>query len=149
MLKNELDEKVRKYKLEKYGTPEERAEREKKHRAEVKEVANYEAKLVWEKMRKKFIANCKDDQPITFSMGIGDNVCVGTVFYRRYSWQQYRKLFLFRKVKYIGETMDAIIEIAKQDGIGVTGGIWKSRMRRFLVYESANWYTFTYNPSKR
>lgn len=115
----------------------------------VEEVSNYEAKLVWEKLRKKFVANCKDDQPITISMGIGENVCVGTVFYRRYAYQQYRKLFLFRKVQYIEETLEKILKLAKQDGIEVSNGIWESRMRRFLVYESANWYTFTYNPSKR
>lgn len=153
MLKNELDEKVQQYRQKQYVSPEERTKQEKRHKAEVKEAANYAAKCIWEKISKKFIANCKKDEPVILFMGISEHPCNtednGNVYYKFCSDSQYRKLFSFKKIRYIKETMEAICKIADEEGISCISECYEPRMRRFLTYTTASWYRFTYYPPEQ
>lgn len=149
MLKNELDEKVQQYRQKQYVSLEERT----KCKTEVEEAANYAAKCIWKKIRKKFIANCKKDEPVILSMGISKHPRNleddGTVYYRFCDGFQYRRVFLVKTVRYIKETMEAICKIADEEGIACIYEGYEPRVRRFLTYTTANWYKFIYYPPEQ
>ena len=149
MLKNKLDQKVRDYRATQ--PPLEIQQTEMAER--VKKDSNY----VWEALEKVFIRNIDDSKPLTVIVGICNNPTydpggTGHVYfaieYNFLSENSYKKL-VFKKVKHIKETMQAICEIAKSQGIIYKFDEDEPRRARFLIYRSAAWYRFTYIPPEK
>lgn len=141
MLKNELDQKVRDYRIKQPPFEEQQAEMAER----IKKDSNY----VWEALKKVFIRKYSVNKPLNIIVGIcnnsNDTQGTGHVYFKLEDDILYRRL-VFKKVKYIKETMEAIREIAESEGIICEHDKWEPRLANFLIYRTATWYKFTYEP---
>lgn len=148
MLKNKLDQKVRDYRATQLPLEIQQA----KMAERVKEDSNY----VWEALEKVFIRNCNGIKPLTVIVGICDNPYdfdgTGHVYFTIKNdvfFENPYKRLVSKKVKHIKETMPAICEIAKSEGIICTYDTYEPRRASFLIYRTAAWYHFTYIPPEK
>lgn len=144
MLKDELDQKVRNYRINQ-SPPE---MREKEIAEEVKKDSIY----VWEALKKVFIRSCKTDEPIIISIGLCDDGGLvrekNAVYFKTNSMSHYRKL-VFRRLKYPKTTMQSVCEIAKNNGITWKYVTYEARDKNSLTALVGSWYTFTYLPPQK
>lgn len=149
MLKNKLDQKVRDYRATQPPLEIQQAEMAER----VKEDSNY----VWAALEKVFIRNCNDSKPLTVIVGICYNPKydpggTGHVYFTiedDFLFENSYKKLVLKKVKHIKETMQAICEIAKSEGITYEYDAYEPRRASFLIYRTASWYRFTYIPPKK